>query len=92
MVRRDKARFSSGCESRPGRFRFHPVAVGTIEEVTNRSKLSMSKGRYSGSASRQAVMMPEWAQVNAEQAPKGPTLEAEPACRGRRPHDPSQRG
>ena len=25
---------------------FHPVAVGTDEEVTNRLKLSMSKGRY----------------------------------------------
>jgi hypothetical protein len=24
---------------------FHPVAVGTVEEVTNRLKLSMSKGR-----------------------------------------------
>lgn len=45
MVRREKVLFSSGCESRPGSLLFRLVAVGTVEEATNRLKLSMLKGR-----------------------------------------------
>ena len=44
---------------------FHPVAVGTVEEGTNRLKLSMSKGHTGDSASRWAVTA-----VNAVKASK----------------------
>ena len=37
--------FPAGESPRPGSLLFHPVAGGTDEEVTNRLKLPMSKGR-----------------------------------------------
>jgi hypothetical protein len=48
---------------------FQPVAIETIGEVTNRSKLSMERAASGGSASGQAVTC-----VNAEQASKSVLL------------------
>ena len=80
-VRREKARISSGCDSRPDNWSLHPEAIGAAAEVTKPSKPSREGGRFGGSASRQAAT-----QVNAVQAAKPPDVEADPvALRGRPP-------
>ena len=76
-VRREKGVGLQRVKSRPGSWLFHPVAVGTVEEVTNRLKLSMSKGRKSDSASRQAIIT-----VNVEQASKQSSWTPTLWCKG----------
>ena len=54
-VRREKVLAFSRVEVPPGKGSLQPEAVGAAVEVTKLSKPSMSKGRFSGSANRQAV-------------------------------------